>query len=99
MLLTIKSIFGPDYERYEGVYKINIYLLRLLFILMFLVLGKDVWTHILTFEGPWSPAEAVAWCVWASYSVLSVIGILRPVSYTHLRAHETPEHLVCRLLL
>eukprot|EP00658_Telonema_sp_P-2_P027076 TRINITY_DN20990_c0_g1_i1.p1 TRINITY_DN20990_c0_g1~~TRINITY_DN20990_c0_g1_i1.p1 ORF type:complete len:107 (+),score=17.01 TRINITY_DN20990_c0_g1_i1:178-498(+) len=26
-------------------------------------------------------------------------GIAIPVSYTHLRAHETPEHLVCRLLL
>src|SRR5678815_3948138 len=25
--------------------------------------------------------------------------IYKPVSYTHLRAHETPEHLVCRLLL
>src|SRR5678815_3776568 len=25
--------------------------------------------------------------------------VLTPVSYTHLRAHETPEHLVCRLLL
>src|SRR5678815_4174324 len=25
--------------------------------------------------------------------------IFLPVSYTHLRAHETPEHLVCRLLL
>eukprot|EP00658_Telonema_sp_P-2_P041034 TRINITY_DN29347_c0_g1_i2.p1 TRINITY_DN29347_c0_g1~~TRINITY_DN29347_c0_g1_i2.p1 ORF type:complete len:356 (-),score=64.94 TRINITY_DN29347_c0_g1_i2:72-1139(-) len=25
--------------------------------------------------------------------------IFVPVSYTHLRAHETPEHLVCRLLL
>src|SRR5678816_1985335 len=24
---------------------------------------------------------------------------IRSVSYTHLRAHETPEHLVCRLLL
>src|SRR5678816_1870661 len=23
------------------------------------------------------------------------VGSLRPVSYTHLRAHETPEHLVC----
>src|SRR5678815_3631287 len=23
---------------------------------------------------------------------------IRAVSYTHLRAHETPEHLVCRLL-
>src|SRR5678815_3894388 len=22
-----------------------------------------------------------------------------PLNYTHLRAHETPEHLVCRLLL
>src|SRR5678815_2563464 len=31
-------------------------------------------------------------CVfWETYS--------RTVSYTHLRAHETPEHLVCRLLL
>src|SRR5678815_4326010 len=33
------------------------------------------------------------------------LGIMIPpstimaVSYTHLRAHETPEHLVCRLLL
>mgnify|MGYP002682765443 CR=1 FL=1 len=25
--------------------------------------------------------------------------VLVAVSYTHLRAHETPEHLVCRLLL
>src|SRR5678815_5818478 len=25
--------------------------------------------------------------------------VLEAVSYTHLRAHETPEHLVCRLLL
>src|SRR5678815_4067004 len=27
------------------------------------------------------------------------IKTVEPVSYTHLRAHETPEHLVCRLLL
>ena len=26
-------------------------------------------------------------------------GTSEAVSYTHLRAHETPEHLVCRLLL
>src|SRR5678815_5585402 len=25
--------------------------------------------------------------------------VVKSVSYTHLRAHETPEHLVCRLLL
>src|SRR5678815_4392698 len=31
--------------------------------------------------------------------VRQVAPMLTPVSYTHLRAHETPEHLVCRLLL
>ena len=29
----------------------------------------------------------------------SVENAIKTVSYTHLRAHETPEHLVCRLLL
>eukprot|EP00658_Telonema_sp_P-2_P083636 TRINITY_DN9111_c0_g1_i4.p1 TRINITY_DN9111_c0_g1~~TRINITY_DN9111_c0_g1_i4.p1 ORF type:complete len:105 (-),score=38.47 TRINITY_DN9111_c0_g1_i4:32-346(-) len=37
------------------------------------------------------------------YAVLGLLAGTRhltlPVSYTHLRAHETPEHLVCRLLL
>eukprot|EP00658_Telonema_sp_P-2_P086082 TRINITY_DN996_c0_g1_i5.p1 TRINITY_DN996_c0_g1~~TRINITY_DN996_c0_g1_i5.p1 ORF type:complete len:106 (+),score=22.35 TRINITY_DN996_c0_g1_i5:150-467(+) len=31
--------------------------------------------------------------------VTSTIDSTNTVSYTHLRAHETPEHLVCRLLL
>eukprot|EP00658_Telonema_sp_P-2_P043735 TRINITY_DN3162_c0_g1_i2.p2 TRINITY_DN3162_c0_g1~~TRINITY_DN3162_c0_g1_i2.p2 ORF type:complete len:126 (+),score=22.18 TRINITY_DN3162_c0_g1_i2:541-918(+) len=30
---------------------------------------------------------------------LSKVHRIESVSYTHLRAHETPEHLVCRLLL
>eukprot|EP00658_Telonema_sp_P-2_P020717 TRINITY_DN18212_c0_g1_i3.p1 TRINITY_DN18212_c0_g1~~TRINITY_DN18212_c0_g1_i3.p1 ORF type:complete len:198 (+),score=41.07 TRINITY_DN18212_c0_g1_i3:444-1037(+) len=34
---------------------------------------------------------------WTSKS--HVLVHLKTVSYTHLRAHETPEHLVCRLLL
>eukprot|EP00658_Telonema_sp_P-2_P010815 TRINITY_DN14105_c0_g1_i1.p1 TRINITY_DN14105_c0_g1~~TRINITY_DN14105_c0_g1_i1.p1 ORF type:complete len:199 (-),score=10.30 TRINITY_DN14105_c0_g1_i1:37-633(-) len=32
------------------------------------------------------------------YSTIA-LDVSKPVSYTHLRAHETPEHLVCRLLL
>src|SRR5450756_2966995 len=35
----------------------------------------------------------------AALFVLSVTLGLRPVSYTHLRAHETRHDLVCRLLL
>ena len=34
--------------------------------------------------------------VWSTLAGLALFGA---VSYTHLRAHETPEHLVCRLLL
>lgn len=78
VLLMLRNIFGPD-ERYEGVYKINLHLLRALFFLMFFAVGKTAWTHILTFEGSWNPTEAVAWCVWASYSVLSIIGIFKPL--------------------
>src|SRR5678815_667474 len=42
------------------------------------------------------PRQALRWL--ADYHQLKAQH-LDPVSYTHLRAHETPEHLVCRLLL
>src|SRR5674536_63338 len=35
-------------------------------------------------------------CTYTSFFLPSTVC---SVSYTHLRAHETPEHLVCRLLL
>ena len=38
--------------------------------------------------------ELIGWRITASAVIMAVA-----VSYTHLRAHETPEHLVCRLLL
>src|SRR5678815_2688369 len=34
---------------------------------------------------------------WMKRSIIVICDILNAVSYTHLRAHETPEHLVCRL--
>eukprot|EP00658_Telonema_sp_P-2_P010047 TRINITY_DN13769_c0_g1_i1.p1 TRINITY_DN13769_c0_g1~~TRINITY_DN13769_c0_g1_i1.p1 ORF type:complete len:135 (+),score=15.82 TRINITY_DN13769_c0_g1_i1:95-499(+) len=50
---------------------------------------------------PLSPYQRV--CVFYKFSVqwrrVASKQSVRPVSYTHLRAHETPEHLVCRLLL
>jgi hypothetical protein len=73
-----KKIFERN-DRYDGVRRINIYLLRLLYVLMFFVLGKEVWTHILTHKGVWEPADAVQWCVWAAFATLAGLGILRPV--------------------
>jgi len=73
-----KAIFQRN-ERHEGVLNINIYLLRLLYVLMFFVLGRITWTHVLTHQGPWEPTNAVEWCVWTAFATLAGIGIIRPV--------------------
>ena len=73
------NIFRLDYKHYDGVPRINIYLLRILFNLMFLFVTYDSWTHIFNHTGPWDNVNAAAWCMWGSYSVISFIGILRPL--------------------
>ena len=47
-------------------------------------------THIRTDGGPQFRSEFIEFC--AAHGIT-------PVSYTHLRAHETGRNLVCRLLL
>jgi hypothetical protein len=76
---SLFNIFKRDYEHYEGVPPINIYLLRLLFTLMFLFLGYDSWSHILHHTGAWDPASSAAWFMWASCAIVAFIGILRPL--------------------
>jgi hypothetical protein len=75
---SLMTIFQRD-EQYEGVRRISIYLLRLVFILMFFVLGKDTWTHLLTHKGTWEPDDAMAWCVWTAFATLAGFGIFRPL--------------------
>jgi hypothetical protein len=70
MSFSPKTIFQQA-DPYEGVRPINIYLLRLLYILMFCVLGKETWTHIFTHQGPWDPTNAVAWCIWTAFATLA----------------------------
>ena len=69
------NIFKPDYQNYEGVRPICIYVLRLFFALMFAMMGYSAWTHILFHKGEWEPINAVTWCTWAAYSTLSLFGI------------------------
>src|SRR5438105_7029210 len=76
---TVLNLFKRDYELHDGVPRINIYLLRVLFTLMFLFVTYDSWSHIISHRGSWDNANAAAWCMWGSYSVISFIGILRPL--------------------
>jgi hypothetical protein len=78
MTLSLKAIFRPGAQS-EGVRLIHIFLLRLVYILMFFVLGKETWTHILTHRGSWETHDAMAWCVWAAFATLAGLGIFRPL--------------------
>jgi hypothetical protein len=46
---------------------------------MFLFLTYDSWKVIIQHTGPWNIVNAAAWCMWGSYSVISFIGIMRPL--------------------
>lgn len=77
--MTILYVFRPDAERHDGVRPMNVYLLRALFLLMFLFVGFDSWSYILKHEGAWDPMKAAAWSMFASYSLLSVLGVFQPL--------------------
>ena len=72
------AVFRRD-DRYDGVRRINIYLLRLLYVLMFFMLGQTTWTEIFTHRGAWESQDAVAWSVWTAFATLAGLGILRPL--------------------
>jgi hypothetical protein len=78
MFAASVAAFRPA-ARFDGVRPINIYLLRLLYALMFFVLGRSAWTEILTHQGAWESLDAMAWTVWAAFATLAGLGILRPL--------------------
>ena len=77
----LKAIFKPDYERYEGVRPINVYLLRLLFLLVVVFVASGSWSAIVRHRGQWDHVKAAAVCMWAAYSVLSVFGLINPLRW------------------
>jgi hypothetical protein len=80
-MIAVKAFFKPDYERYEGVRPINIYLLRLLYLGIPFFVGSDAWRTILHHQGAWDPLSAVAFCVWAAYPTLFLFGLIHPLRW------------------
>jgi hypothetical protein len=76
----IRRLFQPDHQGHEGVRPINIYALRLFYLLMLVFLGRDAWGHILAQPaGAWEAREAMVWSVWAAFSLLALPGIFHPL--------------------
>ena len=74
ILHFIKYLFQPS-EKYKRIWPIQIYILKLFFLLMFVFAAKDAWTELITHKGDWNPEIAVAWCSIAAYTTLSGLGI------------------------
>jgi hypothetical protein len=77
--MTIPRIFAPDHRKYEGVRPFHIYLLRIVYFLMAAFVATAAWSTILRHEGPWDPVRAVAWCVWAIYPTMAILGVIYPL--------------------
>ena len=75
----VKYTFSPNYDKYDGVRPINIYLLRMFYFLMAAFVATDAWRGIINHEGPWDPYGAMATCVWAAYTTLGVLGLIHPL--------------------
>ena len=77
--MKLNTAFKPNFERYEGVRPIQIYALRLGFLLVLVFVGNTSWRSILNHQGDWDPLPAAAVAMWASCSLLSLVGIFRPL--------------------
>jgi hypothetical protein len=73
----MKNIFNDTDT--QGVSVLRLYVMRLLYGLNFVFLGKGMWTEIFTHEGAWQPLPAVALSFWAALSLLMGLGILHPL--------------------
>ena len=73
--------FASDPQRHEGVRPVQIWGLRLFYLLMLLFVATDAWGGLLRHQGPWDPVRAVAVCVWATYPALALFGLLHPLRW------------------
>jgi hypothetical protein len=63
----------------EDVSTVRLYVMRLLYLLNFVMLGSDVWPELFTHEGAWDPVKGVAFSFWAALSALSGLGLRYPL--------------------
>lgn len=80
-MFNFKYFFKPNYEHYEGVRPVNIYLLRLFYFLMAIFVATDSWRLLFNHEGPWDRYRAMTVCVLAAYPTLAVFGVFRPLRW------------------
>jgi hypothetical protein len=57
----------------------RLYVMRIVYLLNFALLGWDVWPAIFRHQGAWDPMKGVAFSFWAALSALSGLGLRYPL--------------------
>lgn len=78
---AVTHFFASDPLRHEGVCPVQIWGLRLFYLLMLVFVAPAAWQGLLAHVGPWDPLRAVAIAVWAAYPTLAVFGLLHPLRW------------------
>ncbi|RPI73708.1 MAG: hypothetical protein EHM47_05495 [Ignavibacteriales bacterium] len=73
----MKNIFKID--QIIGVSKFRIYLLRLFYLMIIVLLGIDVWSEIFVHKELWQPLPGVAYSFWGAFTLLAILGLLHPL--------------------
>ena len=63
----------------EDTSTFRLYLMRLLYLLILVQLGLDVWPAIIKHGGEWDPIKGVAFNFWAALSALAALGLRYPL--------------------
>jgi hypothetical protein len=66
-------------HRWDDVSTVRLYVLRVLYLLLVVMLGSDVWPVLLHPGTPLGPLPGVAYSFWAALSMLGLLGIRYPL--------------------
>ena len=99
MATGLMASIKPDWARYDGVRPIQIWLLRLSYVLVLLFVGRRSWQAIFSHRGDWDPYLGAAVSMWASSSLLSVLGIFHPLKMLPLVLFEVGYKTIWLLIV
>jgi len=64
----------------EEVSTLRLYMMRVMYLGNFVMLGLGVWPEIIQYDKAWDPLPGVAFSFWAALSVLSGVGVRHPLT-------------------
>lgn len=71
------NIFKSDYQKFEDVKPLNIFVFRVFFALLCFMMCLTAWSNIFTHQRDCLPMDGEIWCLWAAYVTISVFGLYK----------------------